>query len=165
MIDIKDAIEVARILSKAPQERLRMLLSVFEAADLTVEGLEELEALAVSKDKNNIVDIREFMDDIEKHFAERKHGGEYHVPVAAFIEYCEKNGIDPRAVKPCLARRGVLKTFKSERGVQYTSAQRIDGRVTRCVVLKEVDHAQSKSERDPDGEGVQTPEGCHEAGE
>ena len=42
-MELKDAIEISRILSKAPEERIPMILSVLEKAEVSIEGLEELE--------------------------------------------------------------------------------------------------------------------------
>lgn len=43
MLSIKEAIEISRILCKAPEERLAMILAVYEEAGIIISGLEELE--------------------------------------------------------------------------------------------------------------------------
>ena len=156
MIELKEAIEVARILAKAPQERLRMLLSVFEEAGLTLEGIEEMEAIAVAKDKNNVVDISELMEDLAERFSEMKRDGKYVIPIGDFAAYCEEKGFDARAVRPCLARRGILKTFDGEKGkgTQHTTTASVGGKKMRCVILEEAKDEEGKSVHRDDGQGV-----------
>lgn len=138
MIELKDAIEIARVISKVPEERMRLILSVFEKADLTIDGIEELEAWAISRDRNNLVDITDFIASLSKNFGDKKDGSSYIVPAATFTEFCKNEGLDARAVRAWLARKGYIETTESNGKTDYTVSKRIDGKLTRCVVIREV---------------------------
>ena len=43
-IGVRDAIRIAQIIARAPEQRLTMIMSALELADITLEGLEEIEA-------------------------------------------------------------------------------------------------------------------------
>lgn len=65
MLNIKEAIEISRILCKAPEERLAMILAVYEEAGIIISGLEELEEWKSLKDQSGLIDIQEFLEDLE----------------------------------------------------------------------------------------------------
>ena len=135
-IDLKDAIEISRIISRAPEERLPMILSVFERADLTIDGLEEIEAWAVCKDRNNIVDASEFAKMITEKFADTQHEDEYRIPASEFTKFCSDNGMDARAVRSWLARKKIIETDETGKGVKYTVLRKVSGKTVRCIVIK-----------------------------
>lgn len=133
LIELKDAIEISRILAKAPQERLPMILSVFEKAELTIEGLEELEAWAISKNRNNIIDMDEFMCELDERF--KLSESEYRIIASEFTAFCSERKLDARAVRGWLARKGVIKSEESGGKTSYTITQRIDGKTVRCILV------------------------------
>lgn len=143
MIELKDAIEISRILAKAPQERLPMILSVFEKAELTIEGLEELEAWAISKDRNNIIELDEFMKELDERFKFSENG--YCVIASEFTAFCNEKNLDARAVRGWLARKGVIKTEEYGNKTSYTITQRINGKTVRCILINK-DWKEAKDE-------------------
>lgn len=136
MIELKDAIEIARILSKVPEERMKLVLSVFDNAGLTIDGLEELEVRIVCRDRNTIVDFKDFMGKVGERFADSFDGTCYTIPTSMFTEFCGDLELDPRAARAWLARKGCLKTCTEKDKVNYTVTRSIDGKAVRCVVLK-----------------------------
>ena len=135
MIEIKEAIEIARILAKAPQERLPMIISVFESADLTVEGLEELEAWAIGKNSSYVIELDDFMIDVEKEFNLKKNS--YLVAAIEFTRFCKEKKLDVRNTRRWLARKGVIKSEEIKGKTNYTFARRVNGKTIRCVVFNE----------------------------
>lgn len=133
MIELKDAIEISRILAKAPQERLPMILSVFEKAELTIEGLEELEAWAISKNRNNIIELDEFMKSLDERF--KLSENDYRIIASEFTTFCAEMKLDAKAVRAWLARKGVIKSEESGNKTSYTVTQRIDGKTVRCIIV------------------------------
>ena len=71
-LDIKTAIQIAKILSAAPEERLPMILGVFEKAEITIEGLTELEEWKALNRPSAMIDIRQFRADLSKQSTGKK---------------------------------------------------------------------------------------------
>ena len=67
---IEDAIKISKILAGAPEERLPMILSVLEKADVVISGLEELEEWKIFKDMAEIIDIENFVREIFEAFGD-----------------------------------------------------------------------------------------------
>ena len=135
-MELKDAIEMSRILSKAPEERIPMILSVLEKAEVSIEGLEELEEWKAYKDMNAVMDLGEFMEELEKKFAERLDGGKYKIPTADFSEFCREKKLKPTPVKRLLAKKGIIETVTDNGKTGNTIPTRLDGKLTRCVIVK-----------------------------
>ena len=151
MIDLKDAIEIARIISKVPEERMKLVLSVFESADLTIDGLEELEVRIVCRDRNTIVDFHDFMEKAGEEFADSFDGESYTVPTNTFTAFCRELELDPRAARAWLARKGCLVTCTEKDKVNYTVTRSIDGKAVRCVVLKKnIDGGKDEAAKETD---------------
>ena len=133
MIQLKDAIEISRVIAKAPQERLPMILSVFEKAELTIEGLEELEAWAISKNRNSVLELGEFMHELDERFKLAEN--DYRIPASEFTGFCVEMKLDAKAVRGWLARKGVIKTEESGGKKGYTITQKVGGKSTRCILV------------------------------
>lgn len=133
MIEIKEAIEIARILAKAPQERLPMIISVFESADLTVEGLEELEAWAISSDSSCVIELSDFMKDVDDKL--KLEENDYMVAAIEFTRFCKDKKLNARSTRRWLAKKGVIKTEETKGKTNYTFACRVKGKTIRCVAF------------------------------
>lgn len=134
MIELKDAIEISRILAKAPQERLPMILSVFEKAELTIEGLEELDEWRL-REAAAIVDYEEFERSVIKKFSKQLDDGKYIIPAADFTEFCKEMKLNPAPTRRWLAKKGILESSVTKDKTNYTIVQCVNGKNTRCVVL------------------------------
>lgn len=133
MIELKDAIEISRIIAKAPEERLAMIISIFEEADLSISGLEDLEAWAVSRDGSLIIDADEFMSAVKSKF-HLENG--CHIPASDFTKFCSEMGFDARAIKKWLAKRGAIQVDDSNGKTGYTRVVKADGKAVRCISFK-----------------------------
>lgn len=131
LIELKDAIEISRIIAKAPEERLAMIISIFEEAELSISGLEDLEAWAVSRDGGMIIEANEFMGAIKEKFHPSVNG--CNIPASDFTKFCSEMGFDARAIKKWLAKRGAIQVEDSNGKTAYTKVVKIDGKNVRCI--------------------------------
>lgn len=135
-MELKDAIEISRIISKAPEERLPMILSVLEKADVTINGIEELEEWKTYHEMNAIVDFDEFMTALMERFSDRMDGERYKIPTSDFGEFCHDQKLKPTPVRRWLAKKGVIETSKDGDKTNYTVPTTIDGKRLRCIIVK-----------------------------
>ena len=135
-LDLKDAIEISRILCKAPEERLPLILSVLGKAEVNIEGLEELEEWKSYKDMSAVIDLGEFMEELEKKFPERLDGERYRIPTADFSEFCREKKVKPTPVKRLLAKKGIIETSTDNGRTGNTVPTRLDGKLVRCVIVR-----------------------------
>ena len=136
-MELQDAIRISKILCYAPDERIPLILSALEKADVYIDGLEELEEWKTYKDMNAIVDLSEFMESFEDRFGNHLIDGKYRVPTAEFKEFCREHKLKPTSVRRWMARRGIIQAARSGEKINYTIPERIGGKIMRCVVVKE----------------------------
>ena len=145
MVTIDDAIKISKILAGAPEERLPLILSVLEKAEVEINGLEELEEWKLFKDMAEIVDIQDFVRELCStfsgyawEFADCGESGGLRIPAAEFSAFCKKKKLRPTPTKRALAKKGYLRTAGNASGdkVEYTAAAQIDGKVVRCVFIR-----------------------------
>ena len=132
-LDIKSAIQISKILAAAPEERIPMILSVLERADITVNGLEELEEWKALKDQAYLVDVNEFIDGLKEAFPE--DGDFMKIPVKQFGDFCHERKLKPSLVKRLLVKHGFLVPSKDKEKLEYTETVWKDGKAVRCVVI------------------------------
>lgn len=135
MLTIDEAIKVSKILATAPEERIPMILSVLRTADLTIDGLQELEEWRGYKDMAVVIDLDEFLENLFKAFPKTESDGRRKIPAAEFSAYCKKQKIKPTLIKRALAKKGYLRTNKDGEKTEYTEPAYVDGKTIRCVVL------------------------------
>ena len=133
-MELKDAIEIARIISKAPAERLPMILSVLEKVSITIEGLEELDEWRL-REMAAIVDFEDFKKSIKEKFAKQLKDGRYIIPAVEFTEFCKEYNLNPSPTRRWLAKKGVIEINTKKGKTNYTVNQYINGKHMRCVVL------------------------------
>lgn len=134
VLDIKNAIQISKILATAPDERIPMILSVLEKAELVISGLDELEEWKALKDQAYLVDIHEFMDALKEAFPEG--GDSMKIPVKQFGDFCHERKLKPSLVKRLLVRHGFLVPGTNSREKpEYTETVWKDGKAVRCVVI------------------------------
>jgi antitoxin component of RelBE/YafQ-DinJ toxin-antitoxin module len=133
-MEISDAIKIAKILAMAPEERLPLILSVLEKADVTLEGLEELEEWKAIKEQSLLIDLEELRSELLKAFP---GGGDIvKIPAGDFNEFCKRKKLRPTLTRRALARKGFIRTNGGEDGkLNYTENAWINGRAVRCVIL------------------------------
>lgn len=140
---IEDAIKISKILAGAPEERLPMILSVLEKADVVISGLEELEEWKIFKDMAEIIDIENFVREIFEAFGDfawtspDDTGAEWlRIPATEFSAYCKRKRLRPTPTKRALARKGCLRISQTAEKTEYTAPALIDGRTVRCVFIR-----------------------------
>ena len=135
-MEIKDAIKISQILSQAPEERIPMILSVLRKADVTIEGLEELEEWRLYKDAAQLIDIEEFKAALFKAFPDDGSDNEViKIPATDFTEFLRKRKLKPTPTKRMLAKKGILRTNEEGEKTNYTETAWIEGKTIRCVAI------------------------------
>ncbi len=134
VLNLKDAIQISKILATAPDERIPMILSVLEKAELVISGLDELEEWKALKEQAYLVDVNEFMDALKEAFPEE--GDSMKIPVKEFGDFCHERKLKPSLVKRLLVRHGFLMPGTNSREKpEYTETVWKDGKAVRCVVI------------------------------
>lgn len=134
ILDIKNAIQISKILATAPDERIPIILSVLEKADLIISGLEELEEWKALKEQAYLVDVNEFIDALKEAFPDE--GDPMKIPVKQFSDFCHERKLKPSLVKRLLVRHGFLIPNAAEKEkLEYTETVWKDGKAVRCVVI------------------------------
>ena len=107
-LDIKAAIQIAKIISHAPEERLPMIIDVFDQAGVHVSGMETIEALKeAARTMNQIGDIEALLQSV---ISSAVHAnGEYRIRVEAFDAICAEQGQKVLNVRRTLAEMGIIR--------------------------------------------------------
>ena len=144
---VEDAIRISKILAAAPDERIPMILSVLEKADVTIDGLEELEEWKAYKDMAAVIDLDEFRAELFEAFKGCEYKGGRRIPAAEFSEYCRKKKVKPTPLKRALAKKGYLKTSADGAKTNYTESAWIDGKAVRCVILTKISTGKKEEQK------------------
>ena len=134
-LDIKVAIQIAKILAAAPNERIPMILDVFEKADVEIGGLDELsEWIALSR-QTALVDTDEFVAGLIN--GRKMVNAEYRIPVTEFNNYCNNNGVGARYARKHLYSKGFLKISIDGNKINYTCPviDQETKKLIRCVCI------------------------------
>lgn len=136
-ISIDEAINISKILCKAPEERIPMILSVLERADVSIDGLAELEEWKALKDQAYLIDVQELVEELKDKFrrVDLIYKDRILIPVKEFSDFCRGKNLKPILVKRVLARMGYIVTYKNGDMVEYTQPVYLSGKVSRCVVI------------------------------
>ena len=140
MIDLKYAVEICRIISKTPEERIPMIVSILEEAGLSPQGLDEIREWSVKKNRSAIINIEDFMGKFEDKFKFNINEDEYRVPVGDFSSFCRSLGLDTRSAKIYLVEKGIIQKFEEtsqgKKKTSYSTNCRINGKTTRVIAVK-----------------------------
>lgn len=134
-MELEQAIRISKILSQAPEERLPMILSVLEKAEVSIGGLDELEEWKALKDQAYLIDVREFVSELQQHFYGNCAKIRMKIPVKEFSEYCKERNLKPTLVKRLLCKHGYIKPTYDGDKLGYTETVWKDGKGVRCVVV------------------------------
>lgn len=136
-LEIKAAIQIAKIVSNAPEERLPMILDIFGQAGVEISGMDTIEALKeAAKTINQIDDLDGFLHEVTS--IASPIGGEYRILVEVFDSICIKRGLKCRNVRRTLAEMGVIRinvTGKQNFSVPVYSPE--TKKIARCICVKE----------------------------
>ncbi len=133
-LDTEQAIRISKIICQAPEERLPMILSVLEKANLSINGMEELEEWKMFKEQAYIIDIKEFVTDLIRDSPEEDK--EILIRPVEFNEICRKRNLKPSCAKRSLNHYGYLRTCMDGEKLNYTVPIWVDGKPQRYVAIR-----------------------------
>lgn len=133
LVTVDEAIRISKILCTASEERIPMILNVFDKAGVSINGLDELEEWKAFKDQAYILDMDEFLKglfDEGEAYADRVE-----FRPEKFTEVCKKFNVKPSCAKRALYRKGYLKAVMEGQKLSYTVPVWKDGKAERRVVI------------------------------
>lgn len=117
-IDIKTAIQIAKIVVTVPEERMPIIWDIFKQAGLDIGGIDEMAEWTALTKQAFLIDTEKFLTDITT--GKEPVSGEYRILVSDFNEYCTKQKLSARCVRKHLAELEAIRTVKSGGKVDYT---------------------------------------------
>ena len=135
-ITTEQAIQVARIVSYAPEERLPMILDIFSMAGIEISGMETIEALKeAARKRAQIEDLEGFLDGLTKLSPEVS--GEHRILTEVFNNYCKKHGQKERTARRALAEMDLIRVSPVGGKQEFTVTVYSPGtkRTERCVCV------------------------------
>ena len=117
-IDIKTAIQIAKIVVTVPEERMPIIWDIFKQAGLDIGGIDEMAEWKALKKQAFLIDTEKFITGITA--GRESVSGEYRILVSDFNEYCTKQKLSARCVRKHLAEIEAIRTVKSNGKTDYT---------------------------------------------
>ena len=118
-LDLKTAIQIAKIVVNVPEERMPIIWDIFSQAGLDIGGLDEMAEWKALTKQAFLIDTEQFLTGITKDL--ETVNGEYQIPVGDFNEYCKKQKLSARCTRKHLAELEAIRTGKLSSGrVDYT---------------------------------------------
>lgn len=137
-LNIDDAIRISKILCQAPEERIPMILSVLDKANVHINGLDDLEEWKAMKDQAYIIDMDDFLKELTKGSIEEQ--SEVLLTTKEFIEVCKRFNVKPSCAKRALHKKGYIKVTEYNGRLEYTVPVYVEKNKIerRIVILKKV---------------------------
>lgn len=134
-LDIKTAIQIAKILAAGPDERIPMILDVFSKASVDINGLDELAEWRALNKQTALIDTDTFVKELTK--GRQQVDGEYRIKVPEFNQFCNAKGVSARYARKHLYDNGLLRSSTDNGKVNYTCpVQDTETKKTeRCVCI------------------------------
>lgn len=136
-IDLKTAIQIAKIVSTIPEERMPIIWDIFKQAGLEIGGLDEMAEWKALTKQAFLIDTAQFLEEITK--GREVVNGEYRIPVEEFNTFCSKQKLNARCTRKHLAGIETIRTAKLCSGkVEYTPPVAVPGTSNstyRCVCI------------------------------
>lgn len=118
-LDLKTAIQIAKIVITVPEERLPIIWDIFKQAGLDIGGLDEMAEWKALTKQGFLIDTEKFIEGITE--GRKAASGEYRIQVDEFNDYCRKQKLNARCVRKHLAELETIRTTKTTIGkVDYT---------------------------------------------
>ena len=117
-IDIKTAIQIAKIVVTVPEERMPIIWDIFKQAGLDIGGIDEMAEWKALTRQSFLIDTEKFLASITA--GREPVNGEYRILVSDFNEYCTKQKLSARCVRKHLAELEAIRTVKSNGKIDYT---------------------------------------------
>jgi hypothetical protein len=138
-LDIKAAIQIAKIVSNAPEERLPMILDIFSQAGVEISGMETIEAIKNAvRERSQIANLEEFLEGLTK--LAPAINGEHRILVEVFDSYCTEHNENIRNVRRTLAEMQIIRMNKLSSGKLLYSVPVYDPatkKIARCICISE----------------------------
>lgn len=135
ILDIKIAIQIAKLIATAPNERIPLILDVFRQANVDIEGLDELSEWIALNRQATFIETEEFITGLVKD--RQQVGMEYRIPTFEFNNYCNSKGVGARYARKHLYEKGYLRSGIDNGKINYTCTV-VDPKTKksiRCVCL------------------------------
>lgn len=135
-IDVKTAIQIAKIVSAVPEERMPIIWDIFNKAGLDIGGLDEMAEWKALTKQAFLIDTEKFLSGITS--GREQAGGEYRIPADEFNKFCREQKLSARCARKHLAEAGAIRTGKTGPGkIDYTvTVYEAEGnRTYRCVCI------------------------------
>lgn len=135
-LDIKTAIQIAKILAAAPDERIPMILDVFSKASVNINGLDELAEWRALTKQTALIDTESFVQELT---ADRELvDGECRIKIAEFNHFCAGRNISNRIARKHLYDKKLLRSSTDGNKINYTCPifDSATGKTDRCVCIK-----------------------------
>ena len=134
-LDIKTAIQIAKILAAAPDERIPMILDVFSKASVDINGLDELAEWRALDKQAALINTDTFVKELTK--GRELTDGEYRIKVPEFNQFCNSKGVSARCARKHLYDNGLLRSSTDNGKVNYICpVQDAETKKTeRCVCI------------------------------
>lgn len=143
-ITTRDAIRIAQIIARAPEQRLTMIMSALELADINLEGLEEIEEFRRTRSSADLVDVKDLLRKLDETLSasasatlKEEDGSrwyEYRLTAKEFSELCIKSGVNPKGARRLLVEKGYLQLDSA--GKSSIAIRGADGKTVRVTVLR-----------------------------
>lgn len=135
-LDLKTAIQIAKIVVSVPESRMPIIWDIFSQAGLDIGGLDEMAEWQALTKQTFLIDTEQFLTGITKD--REPVNEEYQIPVGDFNEYCSKQKLSARCTRKHLAGLEAIRTGKLSNGhTDYTCAvwKQDTGSSCRCVCI------------------------------
>ncbi len=135
-LDIKTAIQIAKILAAAPDERIPMILDVFSKAEVNINGLDELAEWRALTKQTALIETETFVKELTD--GKEPVDGEYRIKGPEFNNFCADRNISARYARKHLYEKGMLRTNMDGNKINYTCPifDGATGKTDRCVCIK-----------------------------
>ena len=117
-LDLKTAIQIAKIVVTVPENRMPIIWDIFSQAGLDIGGLDEMAEWKALTKQAYLIDTDKFIAGITA--GKEPVSGEYRILVSDFNEYCTKQKLSARCVRKHLAELEAIRTVKSNGKIDYT---------------------------------------------
>ena len=118
-LDLKTAIQIAKIVVTVPENRMPIIWDIFSQAGLDIGGLDEMAEWKALTKQAFLIDTEKFLAGITA--GKELVSGEYQIRASDFNEYCAKQKLSARCTRKYLAGLEAIRTTKISSGkVDYT---------------------------------------------
>lgn len=117
-LDLKTAIQIAKIVVAVPENRMPIIWDIFSQAGLDIGGIDEMAEWKALTKQAFLIDTEKFLAGITA--GKEPVNGEYRILVSDFNEYCVKQKLSARCARKHLAGLEAIRTSRSGGKTDYT---------------------------------------------